>query len=303
MMDYIYVGLYHLFRFLATATPDALQRPILRGIARTIHGLDRKHRHIARVNLDLAFGDRMSPSEKARIVRKTYENMVFNLAFFLAHQNDTPKEVLRYVTIEGKEHLDAALRHGPVILVTAHYGNWELLPRIFAAIQGPVTVVGRPLDSKKMDAILRRSREMFGIEMVEKRGAMKGLLHALRQGRNVGLLVDQNTSDKDGILIDFFGKKARHTPAAAILARGLGLSIVPLFLSSEDHRHFKLTIYPPIQTAKTADKESDIARSVQAQADITEKVIRQKPDEWFWLHQRWKNQYEHLYNKENEREG
>ncbi|WP_456449626.1 lipid A biosynthesis lauroyl acyltransferase [Hydrogenimonas sp.] len=298
MRDRIYLGIYHLFRWLVTHTPEKILFPLLGAIARLLYLIDRRHRRIARVNLDLAFGDAMDDKEKERIVKKTYENLVFNLAHFIAHQEDSPEETLRSVTFENRELLETLLAEGkPIILITAHYGNWELLPRAFAAAFAPVTIVGRPLDSEAMNDLLETNRQKFGIELLPKKGAMKGLISALKQGRSVGLLVDQNTRDKDGILIDFFGKKARHTPAAAILARRFHLPIVPTFIHTEDHRHFKITFYPPIETAQTSDSEADILRSVQAQADITEKVIREKPEEWFWLHQRWKNRYKALYDK------
>ncbi|WP_300365231.1 lipid A biosynthesis lauroyl acyltransferase [Hydrogenimonas sp.] len=296
MRDYIYLAFYHLFRWLVTWTPEKILFPILRGIARFVWFIDRKHRRIARVNLDLAFGDEMSDEEKERIIRRTYENLVFNLADFIRNQGISKEKLLQKVSFENSEYVENELKAGrPIIAITAHYGHWELLPPALAAKFTPLTIVGRPLDSKAMNEILERNRERFDIKLLPKKGALKGLISALKKGRSVGLLVDQNTREKDGILIDFFGKKARHTPAAAILARRLDLKIVPVFIHSDDHRHYVIKFYPPITMEKTNDKDADIIRSVQAQAKITEVVIREKPDEWFWLHQRWKNQYKHLY--------
>jgi len=294
--DRLYLATYHVFKWLVTHTPEKIRFPILRAISRFVWFVDKRHRRIARVNLDLAFGDGMGSDEKERIIKKSYEHLVFNLADALAHQDDTPEEVLARVTLVNRHYLDEAMKEGrPVVFIGAHYGNWEMIPRVFGAMFGPATVVGRPLDSKAMDELLARHRNRFGIEVIPKKGAMRHLVAALKKGRSVGLIVDQNTSEKDGILINFFGKKARHTPAAAILARRFDLPVVPVFIQTDDHRHFTLTIHPPLYVEKSDDMEADIAKNVQAQADVTERVIREKPDEWFWQHKRWKNQYEELY--------
>ena len=294
-LDYLYLGTYHLFRGFVLYTPKSIRFAILKGLARLAYFIDRRHRHVAFVNLDIAFGDTMSEKEKKRIVKKSYENLIFNLADYIKNQNATQQEILNKVTFENEHHLKEALKHGPIIGITAHYGHWELLSLAVAAKYGPLTIVGRPLDSKRMNEILKQNRERFDIQIIPKKGALKGLLHALKDGRSVGLLVDQNTAENDGILIDFFGKKARHTPAAAILSRRLGAKIVPMFIRSDDHSHYTITFYPPLEIEKSKNKEEDILKNVQAQANITESVIREKPDEWFWLHKRWKNQYEALY--------
>lgn len=298
MKDRIYLTTYHFFKWLVTHTPEKILFPILKAIARFAWLVDRRHRRVARVNLDLAFGDEMSDEEKERIVKKTYENLVFNLADFIAHQDDSPEEILRRVTVENRHYVeDLSKQKKPVIFLTAHYGNWEMLPRVYAALFGPISIVGRPLDSKPMDELLKSSREKQGVTLIEKKGAMKEMIKALKNGRSVGLLVDHNTTRAEGVPIDFFGKKATQTPAAAILARRFEVPIIPIFITSDDHKHFKVRLYPPLVMQKSADKDEDIRKSVQAQADIIERVIREKPDEWFWLHKRWRAYHKELYER------
>ncbi len=298
MKDRIYLLLFNTFRWIVLHTPRKIESFFIKGLARLIYLLDAKHRHIARVNLDLAFEDKMSDAKKRDIVKKTYENLLFNLADFVRNQGISEEELFKKVRFENEEIVEEAKRGGrPIVFITAHYGNWELLPLATAAKFGPLTGVGRPLDSKVMDEILRKNREQFDIEVVPKKGAMRELLKALKKGRSVGLLVDQNTAENEGVLISFFGKEARHTPAAALLAMRTDALIVPAFITTEDHRQYTITYYPPLTFPKEGEKEERLRKCVQAQADITEKVIREKPDEWFWLHQRWKNRFEHLYRK------
>ena len=297
-MDALYLTLYYLFRGF-TKLPESLRFPILRGISSLVYRLDAKHRHVARVNLDLAYGDTMSDDEKERIIRKSYENLVFNLADFIASQGITKKELARKVHIENPQIVEEAKRSGrPVVFITAHYGNWELLPYVSSALLGlPTTVVGRPLDSKAMNDLLEKNRRQFDVEVTTKKGAVKGLIKALRQDRAVGVLIDQNTAEKDGVLIDFFGKKARQTPIAALLAKRLDALVIPVFVTSEDHKLFTIHIHPPIPYERRNDVEEEIVANVQNQAHAIEEAIREKPDEWFWLHQRWKNQYQALYDR------
>ncbi len=298
MRDRLYLLLFNIFRSIVKLTPRRIESLFIKGLARLVYLLDSKHRHIARVNLDLAFGEEMDDRQKREIIKKTYENLLYNLADFVRNQGISEDELFKKVRFENEEIVEEAKQSGrPIIFITAHYGNWELLPLATAARFGPLTGVGRPLDSKAMDEILRKNREQFDIEMVPKKGAMRGLIRAIQSGRSVGLLVDQNTAENEGILIDFFGKEARHTPAAAILAKRSNALIIPAFITTEDHRSYTITFYPPLQIDQEMQKEEAIDKNVQAQAKITEEIIRKKPEEWFWLHQRWKNRYEHLYRR------
>ncbi|WP_457608255.1 lipid A biosynthesis lauroyl acyltransferase [Nitratifractor sp.] len=258
--------------------------------------IDRRRTHVARVNLDLAFGDSMPPEEKERIIRRTYENLMVVALDTILNQGASREEILKKVSFQNEKILEEALQSGrPIIFLTAHYGNWELGTLAIAARFTPIRVVGRPLDWTWADRILRSTREQFGVEMIPKRHAMKPMLRSLKERIPVGLVVDQNTAAKDGLLVDFFGHPARHTPAAALLARKTDALVIPVYSESTDYHHWTVTFHEPIPMEKSDDVDEDIRRHVQAQADITEKVIRHKPDEWFWLHQRWKNQFEERY--------
>ena len=296
MKDLFYLIGFSFFKFFIWIIPNKVMYYFVKGLVLFIYSIDKKHRHIANVNLDLAYGNTLSEQQKNKIIKATYLNLMLLLVDFIRNQGISKEALLKKVTFEN-EHilLDILAKEQKIILVTAHYGNWELLPLSLAAKFGPLTGVGRKLDSDSMDKILSTNREQFDIEMLDKKGAMKEMIKVLKNNRMLGLLVDQNTSANEGILVDFFDKPVRHTPSAAILARRFGAIIVPAFITTEDHTHYTITFYKPIQTEKTEDKDKDILDSVQKQAKITEEVIRKKPEEWFWLHQRWKNQFEECY--------
>ena len=297
MKDMLYVSLFYSFKFIIWLLPDVLLRQILKLLARVLYAIDRKHRHIAKVNLDLAYEETLSEEKKIDIIKATYLNLLFMLVDFVRNQGISKEKLLQKVTFHNTSVIKEALqKEQKIILVTAHYGNWELLPLSLAAEYGPLTGVGRKLDSSVMDNILKKNREQFNIEMIEKKGAMREMIDVLKHNRMLGLLVDQNTSENEGILVDFFGKPVRHTPAASILARRFDAVILPAFISSVSSEKYEITFYDPIYTQKTENKEQDIRDSVQKQAKITEEIIRQNPKEWFWLHKRWKNKFEEKYN-------
>ncbi|MFK5881562.1 MAG: lipid A biosynthesis lauroyl acyltransferase [Sulfurospirillum sp.] len=296
MLDSIYLLLFHIFIFIVKYTPRFISDSILNFLAFLAYKLDKRHKKIAQVNLDLAYEKTMPQEEKTRIIKKCYKNLLYNMRDFVYNQNSTQKELLAKVVMHNEHFYTKIKKKGEsVIFVTAHYGNWELLPLCMGAKFGNLWGVGRNLDSQKMNEILQKNRNQFNVNMLEKTGAIKGLMKAIKNGDNVGLLVDQNTNSKEGILIDFFGKKARHTPSAALISRKMQTPIIPVFITTNDHKSYDITFCEPILTKKTDNSEKDIRKSVQAQADITQKMIEKKPDEWFWLHRRWKNQYEELY--------
>lgn len=296
MLDYAYLFSFKLFSLLIRFTPKVLLRALLNFLAKLAYLLDTRHRKIAQANLDLAYEDRLSQEEKTQIIKKCYKNLLYLLKDFINNQNITKEELLKKVTIHNEHFYKQAKAYGKgIIFQTAHYGNWELISLCMGAVYGPLSVIGRNLDSAKMNEILQNNREQFNVTLLEKNGALRGMIKALKQNHNVGLLVDQNTSENEGILIDFFGKEARHTPSAALLSRKMKTPILPVFITTKDYEHFDITFYEPIITEKSENTEKDILESVQKQATITQKVIEQKPDEWFWLHRRWKNQYANIY--------
>lgn len=295
MKEKLLLGLYYFFSFLIRVTPRSIMRGIFKSVANLLYRIDKRRKKIAYINLDFAYGDSITLEEKTAIVKGCYENLTLNLLEFIRNLEINKETFMQKITYKNAHIVEKAMNENKkIIFITAHYGFWEFSPPAIAMLC-PVTGVGRPLGMKALDDVLRLSREKFGVRLLDRKGAMKGLVKSLKEGRNIGLLVDQNTASNEGILVNFFGKKARHIPTAAVLARKFDALIIPAFIDSEDKEHFTFTFYEPIVTEKSDDAEKDILESVQKQADITEKVIRQNPKEWFWFHRRWKNQYEEIY--------
>jgi KDO2-lipid IV(A) lauroyltransferase len=206
------------------------------------------------------------------------------LAAFARLPRLTPQNISTLIRYDGLENFQTALAKGRGVLVaTAHLGNWELSAFSHAWMTAPMHIVVRPLDNSRIDALVERYRGLSGNHIIEKKDAARGILKALKSGEAVGILIDQNTTLDQGVFIDFFGVKACAGTAFAKLAHHSGAAVVPGFAlwSEEEHRYI-LRFYPEIEM--TGDVATDTQR-IHAQL---ESVIRQYPDQWLWIHRRWK---------------
>lgn len=297
MLDTIYLFLFRGFAFFVKTTPYWALSPMCRFLAFCGEIILKKHSKIVKTNLDFAFGDAMSDKEKREIVSDTFKNLFFYLADFVRNLKADKEKLLQNVTFMRGEILQKLLdENKKIVFITAHYGNWELLPKaITAHFAIKMAVVGRELDSKSLNEYVEESRNALGVSLINKHGAMRKLVKALKDGNTVGVLVDQNTADDEGLIIDFFGKEARQTHVASILARRFDAAVLPVFIVSDDRKNFRVEFYEPIYPAKTSDSDKDILECTQAQSNAIEEQIKKKPNEWFWLHKRWKNRYEGIY--------
>lgn len=302
MVDYLYLFMYRFFSFLVMILPASLMDALLKLLSHTYYRLKTKHFDIINANLTLAFGDALTPSQRDRIGKRTIYNLLQTIVGFTRRERASKESIQKSVTFVNEQILlDALSQKKPILFITAHYGNWELIPPLLTTKFGlKLAIVGRKLDSKVMDRILVSNREVFDVSMIYRKGAIKNALKALNSDHALGLLLDQHLDAKQGgIEVTFFGHKAYQSPAASVLARATNAIIIPVFISTQEYHHYTLTFYAPLATLKTEEKEKDIQQMTQAQSDIIEKVIRNKPDEWFWVHKRWKGFYPEIYQRDN----
>jgi KDO2-lipid IV(A) lauroyltransferase len=258
--------------------------------------LDERHRRITRRNLELAYGKELSPGAREELARATFRHFVRfaweTLELLLAPRSYIASRVL----VLGRERADAALAQGRgMIAITAHAGNWEYKVFGYGLKHHPVAVVGREMDHPLGARLARYLRERGGNWMVGKQKGMKEILRHLRRNRVVGIVIDQNTTAEGGLLVDFFGKPARTTPVAALLARRGGVPVLPVFSRRLPEGRHLMAIMEPIPLEKTEDIEADIRRHLERQNLAVEAWVRSAPDQYLWLHRRWKNQFEEYY--------
>lgn len=258
--------------------------------------LDRRHREIVRRNLTFAYGEELTPAARERLAREVFRQFA-RFGWEIMELLVLPRErIKKRVVITGQEHYHTALAQGKgLVVIGAHGGNWEYTVAGFALQYQPLAVVARELSQPWLRPLARRLRQRWGNVMINKQKGLREILTHLQHNGIVGIVMDQNTATAEGLLVDFFGKPARTTPVAAILARRRGVPVLPAFSRRlPDGRHL-LAILPCLPMERTDDVEADIRRHLQAQSLAVEAWVRAAPEQWLWLHRRWKNQFPELY--------
>ena len=248
----------------------------------------KKHREITVDNLTYAFGHEKQPEEIERIARQVFINLiqiVFEIAWSLRLDD---KDLFKQFKIDGYHHLKKAYEKGRGVLVlTAHLGNWELLSVLAGMFELPMSSVVRPLDFEPLDHYIHNLRSRYGGKMIPKQRSIRKIIRCLARGEAVYLLMDQNVDWYEGVFVDFMGHRACTNKGMALLALKTGAPVVPVFMIREKSG-LRAEFGPEVVTVKTGDRQKDIEINTQEYNRVIENVIRRYPDQWFWIHQRWK---------------
>jgi KDO2-lipid IV(A) lauroyltransferase len=260
-------------------------------LAKGLRFVTPRWRSIAIKNLELALPE-LDPVEREEIVRGAYENLGRVVLSLARMPRLTPANIGQWIEYDGFEHYQRALEKGRgALFLTAHLGNWELSAFAHALFGNPMHVMVRPLDNPWLDRLVERYRRLAGNQTIAKQDAGRRVLRALRNNEAVGVLIDQNTTDKDCVFIDFFGRKASAGSAFVKLARHSGAVVIPGFaLWRPETGKYVLKFYPPLAWSDTGDPERDLVDNTQLCHSLVERVIREYPDQWLWIHRRWKTQ-------------
>ena len=279
--------------WLVLKTLQLLPRPVARflsaSIARLLYWLTPRLRRVADQNLRMALPS-LSPAEHERICRGVYRSLgrlLAECARFPRLNRSNIGDILDY---EGLEHYQAAVAKGRgVLFLTAHLGAWELGAFGHAVNGYPLAVVYRPLDNPLLDHLVNRYRSLSGNKLIDKRESAREILSALARGETVGILADQNTLGEEGVFVNFFGIPASTTSGIAKIALRTGAVVVPAFCVWEEQtRKFRIHFRPALQLATTGDSARDVQAATAQMAQVIEQFVRKYPDQWLWVHRRWK---------------
>jgi KDO2-lipid IV(A) lauroyltransferase len=263
--------------------------------------LDARHRRIVRRNLKFAFPE-WEWSRVLRVTKNVYKNFgVTALEIFqisCSSRRDTLTKARVIQGIKNTEYLD---NENGVFLITAHLGNWEVASLFVSGfIRNPFVAVARKIRPQWFEQWVIDFRTRFGGEIINKKGALPDMQKALRQGKILGVLIDQGTKAGEGVKVKFFGRDVQAHAAVALLALRCKSPVIPGFCVRED-KGFRIILEPPINLQRTGDLKADIQANTQLMMDAIEKAIRLYPDQWFWFHKRWKVYYPHLYSEDLEK--
>lgn len=197
-----------------------------------------------------------------------------------------------YVEIEGREHLEGVLAQGKgAVIATGHAGNWELMGGALSQAGFPLIGVAMRQKDAAMDRFINEYRRLVGMHIIYKND-VREMFRMMKEGWIVGLLADQDTNRHDGIVLDFFGKPTNCVPGPAAMARSAGIGVIPGFITRKADGTHKIIFHAPVEVPRTKDKRADIRTAEQAVNRVLEQHIREHPEEWFWLHDRWKSMRE-----------
>jgi Kdo2-lipid IVA lauroyltransferase/acyltransferase len=258
-------------------------------LGRAFYLIDRAHRRLALRNLAAAFPFR-TEAERRAIARGMFSHFGRLLAVLLKFSTMTPEEMLSRVEMEGTEHITHAHARGHgVLVVTGHFGFWEIHALVHALALSPMAVLARPLDNPLLHDLLESVRTRTGNSVIYRRGAVRRVLRALASNQSVAVLIDQHIATPDAVYVDFFNRPAATTSAVAALAFRTGAPVVPGFALPLPGGRFRLVYEHPVEPPATTDQQA-VREFTQRCTDVLEMYVRRYPELWLWMHRRWRDQ-------------
>jgi len=270
-----------------------LPRPAARSagarIAAIAYRLRPPLRRTAMLNLRLAFPN-SSEAERRRIVRGMVRQIGWLAGEFSQFPKHTRQNIEQVVMLDGQENFDAGQRRGKgVLFLTGHFSAWELMSFSHALYGYPLHFLVRPQANGRVDALINAYRCLSGNQPIDKNRSARAILKVLSEGGTVGILADINTIVQEGVFVNFFGIPACTTSGLARIALRTDTAVVPVFLIWDEHlRKYRLRFEAAVELTRTGDEEADVLENTARFTRILEDQIRKHPDQWLWVHKRWK---------------
>jgi len=284
MINGLIYYLFLVFYFVVKYIPKKLKNIILNCFAWLIWNLDFFRKKIVLKNLEIAFPEK-SEEERTKIAKEFYKKFVFYMAGIIENLDISINELKKIKVIGEKNLIKAKNTKKPIVFMTAHFGNWEVVPKIIGGIyETPMVVLMREFDNPKLGEFFKKSRNSFNISTLNKKSSARDIIKSFKQGKALGILIDQHSKSDTAIDVEFFNKRVKFNRAVSTLAKKFGAIVVPMF-SYEKDGEYHLEFLEP----KEFSKNDTIESFTQWQASIIEEMIKKYPSEYYWFHKRFKN--------------
>jgi KDO2-lipid IV(A) lauroyltransferase len=289
--------LEHALVWLAVKGIGLLPRRLARAagivIGQSVYLLHGRLRAVGMRNLALALPEK-SQAERRRILRGEFTSLGRQFGEVCLFPRYTRENIGKIVIYDGFENYQRAYQRGKgVLFLTAHLGGWELSAFAHSLYGHPLHIVMRPLDSPYIDRLIRSYRTMHGNRTVDKDDFVRGLLSAMKAGETVGILMDTNMTPPQGVFVPFFGIPACTASGLARIALRTDAAVVPGFtIWDADQRKYVLRFDPALELVRTANDDEDVVANTALFTKVIEDYVRRYPDQWLWVHRRWKTRPE-----------
>ena len=272
---------------LLLVAPLRLRLALGHGVGRLAYALDRRHRSVALRNLERALPE-LDTATREAIARGAFAHLGRLLFEIVTQKRDAHRAMAR-TKVEGWGHLQEAARNpGGYFLVSGHFGNWEWVAHLQAAMGYPLWMVARPLDNPYLERFFASLRESTGNRVVHKRDATREMLRGLKEGRGIAFIIDQNMGEPGHLFVEFFGRMAATTPALGSLAARRRVPVLPVFAYPEPDGGYRVVYGPPVPVPQTGGREADALAVTSEATRRLESAVRACPAAWFWMHRRWR---------------
>ncbi|MCK4874496.1 MAG: lipid A biosynthesis acyltransferase [Sulfurimonas sp.] len=278
--------------------PKSLRKGFFSILGTIAYYISSRYRNIGFQNLDFTFDSKISEKEKDEIVRYSFKNLLFNFLHLMEIRYMSKDELKSRITIQNIEAVQNAHDEGrPVIYVTTHYCAWELGGSSIGAFIEPITAVFKSMKNKQYQEWMLESRSKFGNKSLEKSNVIKPLIKLMKNGEGCGIVIDTGINKREGLEVEFLGKKVRQTSTPAYLARKYNAAIIPITIRTDDEENYTLMLFDEIPVERTDNEQADIQKATQLQADWLSELITKEPKFWFWIHRRFKSEHPEIYKK------
>lgn len=281
--------MYLVLRFLCwfiTALPLSVALALGRGIGTLAYLVVRRHRDVVITEMSRCF-PQDSRAALNRRLRRVFQHIGMNYMEVFRWIGGKLDELESRISVEGEEHAKAALARGRGVLVlTAHAGNWDLMG-LWAARHFPLTIISKSLRNSGVNRFWMEAREKTGLKILPARKSYRACLTVMKKNELLGFILDQNARAKDGVFVEFFGKEACTTPGLAFLSAHAQAPVLPVFLFRKPDLTHRVMVLPMLEPPSDRDPETMLA-ATQRYTRIIEDVIREHPDQWIWMHRRWR---------------
>jgi len=273
--------------------PRRVRKGIFLTLGNLVYLLNSSNKKVIQKNLLYVYDGNISEKKIKEIQKKCYQKLFLNILSIIENEYISDQELDNMITFENKHFFDEVSKDNkPFIYITAHLGNIDLLGKITGKKLGRMVQVFQRLNNPLLTEYMKKKRETYNLEIVEKHGAIKKLFLALKKGKPISLIIDQNVNIKYATKITFLNKPAYQTNSTSNLALKLDVPILPFFIVEEKKDKYKIIFEKPIYPQGKTEPQL-----TQLQADVMSKMIFKYPQEWFWCHKRFKNSNPSLYKK------